>query len=254
MCAFLFARAEVYTPACVPSPKAQGQKYWVSNPDMVLSLEMVQQLNELCARLNTNTDVELAIVAIDRYDANQYDAYDFALRLFDHWGIGSEDRNTGVLLFLARSNRDVQIITGKGIEGILTDAKCGNLLDNNLSYFSAGDFDNGMLALCAEMEEFLMEDKNRSELMLGWAPKETTLVDFMMGCVFFGCVIIILMAWYRYKHPRRKPKQPKNITKQNNSQSLQSPLSFGGNSDFDNNRSGSWGGGHSSGGGAGRKF
>ena len=65
LCAFFFTRAEVYTHETVPSPKVYGQDYYVSNPDTVLSFETVDELNELCTRLNANTGVELAVVAID---------------------------------------------------------------------------------------------------------------------------------------------------------------------------------------------
>ena len=214
LCAFLFGRAEVYTLETVPSPKVSGQDFYVSNPDTVLSAETEQELNELCTRLNTNTGVELAIVAVDQFDEDHFTTYGFALRLFNRWGIGSADRNTGVLIFLARQSRDIQIITGKGIEGMLTDAKCGELLDDNLSYFADNDFDNGMLALCREMEEYLMEPDNRSELMLGWTPANTAFVDLLLGWVFLGFIVMILMARLGYKRLQGKPGQPEeNILK-----------------------------------------
>ena len=212
--AFLFAGAEVYVPNTVPSPKTQGQNYYVANPDNVLSSETVGELNELCTRLNANTGVELAIVAIDAFDEDSYSSYGFAVNLFNYWGIGSADRNTGVLLFLARQVRDIQIITGKGIEGMLTDSKCGELLDDNLFYFADNDFDNGMLALCKDMEDFLMLSTNRSELMLGWVPEDTILMDTFLGWIFVGFIIMVLMAWLGYKRLQGKPGQPEeNIMK-----------------------------------------
>ena len=207
LCAFFFTRAEVYTHETVPSPKMYGQDYYVSNPDTVLSFEIVDELNVLCTRLNANTGVELAVVAIDEFDENRYTAYDFALDLFNYWGIGSADRNTGVLIFLARQERDIQIITGKGIEGILTDGKCGELLDDNLSYFANDDFDEGMLSLCKDIEDFLMLDVNRGELMLGWVPDDTIISDVFSWWIIIGFIILILMALLGYKRLKGKPGQ-----------------------------------------------
>lgn len=215
LCAFLFTRAAVYTHETVPNPKNGVQNAYVSNPDTVLSLQTEQELNALCTRLNANTGVELAVVAIDAFDDNRYTAYGFALRLFNYWGIGHKDTNTGVLLFLARQNRDIQIITGDGVAGMLTDGKCGELLDNNLDYFASNNFDAGMLELCKDIEDFLMEDHNRSELMLGWVPADTVITDVLMGWIFFGFVIMVLMAWLGYKRLQGKPGQPEeNIMKQ----------------------------------------
>ncbi len=214
LCAFFFTRAEVWTHETVPSPKVQGQNYYVANPDSVLTPETVEQLNELCTRLNTNTGVELAVVAIDEFDENHYSAYGFALKLFNYWGIGSAERNTGVLIFLARGNRDIQIITGKGIEGMLTDGKCGELLDDNLYYFSENDFNAGMLSLCRDMEDFLMKPDNRSELMLGWTPENTIVADVLLGWIFIGCILMALLGYLGYKRLHGEPGQPaENVLK-----------------------------------------
>ena len=210
-----YTRAVVYTHENVPSPKGYNRNNYVANPDTVLSFEIVDELNVLCTRLNANTGVELAVVAIDEFDENRYTAYDFALDLFNYWGIGDAERNTGLLLFLARDSRDIQIITGDGIAGIMTDGKCGELLDDNLFYFANDDFDNGMLSLCKDMEEYLMLGNNRSELMLGWVPEDTILTDTVLTWIFIGFIILILMARLGYKRLQGKPGQAEeNILKQ----------------------------------------
>lgn len=210
-----YTRAVVYTHENVPSPKGYNRNNYVANPDTVLSFEIVDELNVLCTRLNANTGVELAVVAIDEFDENRYTAYDFALDLFNYWGIGDAERNTGLLLFLARDSRDIQIITGDGIAGIMTDGKCGELLDDNLFYFANDDFDNGMLSLCKDMEEYLMLGNNRSELMLGWVPEDTILTDTLLTWIFIGFIILILMARLGYKRLQGKPGQAEeNILKQ----------------------------------------
>lgn len=215
LCALVFyTRAEAYTHKTVPSPKVQGQDFYVANPDGVLAPETVQELNALCTRLNTNTGVELAIVAIDEFDEDRYTAYGFALSLFNFWGIGSGEQNTGVLVFLARQNRDIQIITGDGVASMLTDGMCGELLDNNLDYFAADNFDAGMVNLCIDMEDFLMLDVNRAELMLGWVPEDTIISDVLSWWVIIGFIILILMAWLGYKRLHGAPGQPEeNVLK-----------------------------------------
>jgi uncharacterized protein len=56
------------------------------------------------------------------------DAFDFCYEVFQRWGIGKQGKNTGVLLFLAVESRDVRIMTGGGIEGVLTDAVCNEII------------------------------------------------------------------------------------------------------------------------------
>jgi uncharacterized protein len=62
----------------------------------------------------------------------EMDAFDFCYEVFQRWGIGKEGKNTGVLLFLAVESRDVRIMTGGGIEGILTDAVCHKIIQETM--------------------------------------------------------------------------------------------------------------------------
>ena len=82
--------AEVYTPEDVPSPKEQGQDYYVSNPDGILADTTVTWLNGCAERLEKETEVELCIVALE--SIGDAEAFDFAYELFQRWGIGKKGK------------------------------------------------------------------------------------------------------------------------------------------------------------------
>lgn len=208
------ANANPWTLENLPSPKGMGQNYYVSNPDSVLSGETELLINKVCTRLQANTMVELAVVVVDEFDEEHYYAYGFALDLFNRWGIGNAETNTGLLVFCSAHSRDIQIITGSGIEGIMTDAQCGQILDDNLYYLQENDFDDGILHICLDIESYLMEENNRTELMLGWRPKDTIISDVLTGYVFVGFIIMAILGFLGYKRLRGKPGQPEeNILK-----------------------------------------
>lgn len=207
LCAFFTTRAEVYTVENVPNPKAKGQNYYVVNPDGVLLPETETEINALCVRLHQATEVEFAVVVIDRYDDSRYDGYGFAYNLFNHWGIGNKNTNTGLLLFLAQDTREVQIITGDGIAGILPDGVCGEILDNNIDYFHDNDFNNGVRHVCMDIEQLLMTDDSIAELMFGWKPKDTLLTDGIALWMVIGMIVMVLLGWWGYKRIQAKPGQ-----------------------------------------------
>ena len=210
ICAPLFTSAAVYTVETVPSPKVQGQEFYVCNPDTVLALNTVQELNERLQELEKNTSVEMAIVAVYAYDEHKYAvARDFALELFNYWGIGNAQTNTGLLVFLAKESREVEIITGSGIEGIMTDLVCGEILDEALPDLSQNDFDAGMLQIMKGVENRLMSTENRSELLLGWKPADTEDSDYLAGYLVFGFILMIVFAYLAYKKLNGKPGQSK---------------------------------------------
>ena len=129
-CLGLMAQAMVYTPTSLPNPKVQDQYNYVCNPDGIVDNSDVLFLNHLAQQLEDSTLVELCVVAVE--SIGEADAFDFCYELFQRWGIGKEGKNTGVLLFLAIESRDIRIMTGGGIEGILTDAICHTIIQETM--------------------------------------------------------------------------------------------------------------------------
>ena len=124
------AHAAIYTPTSLPNPKAQDQYNYVCNPDGIVDQSNLLFLNRLAQQFEDSTLVELCVVAVE--SIGQADAFDFCYELFQRWGIGKEGKNTGVLLFLAVESRDIRIMTGGGIEGVLTDAVCNEIIQSTM--------------------------------------------------------------------------------------------------------------------------
>ena len=210
ICMPVLCQAGVYTFDNLPSPKVKGQDYYVSNPDTVLELVTDTFLNHRLKELQQNTDVEMAVVAIEAYDERYFaDAHDFALRLFNYWGIGDKEKNTGLLLFLARRSREVEIITGSGIEGIMTDLACGDILDDALPYLKANNFDAGIVRITNSITYKLMEPDNRMELLSGKRPADPEDAGMVGGYLIFGFILMVVFAYLGYKKLNGKPGQSK---------------------------------------------
>ena len=210
ICMPVLCQAGVYTFDNLPSPKVKGQDYYVSNPDTVLEFVTDTFLNHRLKELQQNTDVEMAVVAIEAYDERYFaDAHDFALRLFNYWGIGDKEKNTGLLLFLARRSREVEIITGSGIEGIMTDLACGDILDDALPYLKANNFDAGIVRITNSITYKLMEPDNRMELLSGKRPADPEDAGVVGGYLIFGFILMVVFAYLGYKKLNGKPGQSK---------------------------------------------
>ena len=62
------------------------------------------------------------------------------------WGIGSRDKNNGVLIVVATQDRQSRIEVGYGLEGALPDGLTGRLQDDTmLPYFKQGQYDKGIV-------------------------------------------------------------------------------------------------------------
>ena len=209
----LSVRAEVYTPETVPNPKFKGQDYYVVNPDGILEPETEEALNEHISKLYENTEVEVAVVVIDQFDDDHYTDYSFAHELFNLWGIGNAEKNTGILLFLAREYRGIQIVLGDGMSAVMPPGMSGEILDNNIDYLAENNFDRGIWYIYMDIENFLMEDANRTKLMCGWVPEDTEDEDILAGYLAIGLVLMVILAYLFYRRSQTQPGQRKEEVK-----------------------------------------
>jgi uncharacterized protein len=117
------------------SLQAQALKF--PNPEgpvndyaQVISPQYEAQMSQLAQALWDQTGTSV-VVATFR-DLGGESPQIFANKLYESWGIGTKGEDKGVLILLALKERRVRIETGYGSEGILPDAKVGEILDQHV--------------------------------------------------------------------------------------------------------------------------
>ena len=97
------------------------------------------------AALETQSQRQFVVATIS--DLEGYDDSDYGYRLGRAWGIGNKERNDGLLLLVAPSDRKVRIEVGYGLEGIMTDALSHRIIqDKILPAFRSKDYPGGINA------------------------------------------------------------------------------------------------------------
>jgi uncharacterized protein len=72
---------------------------------------------------------------------------DYTIRVFRDWRVGQKDKNNGAALFIFVQDHRMFIQVGYGLEGVLPDALCKRIIDDEISpRFHSGDFDGGCTA------------------------------------------------------------------------------------------------------------
>lgn len=202
--------SSVYTVQTVPNPKQQGQDYYVSNPDSVIDGRYETYVNSLCCLADEKSEAEVCVVLINRFDEDRWDAYNFALDLFNDWGIGKAENNSGVLVFLAKNSRDIQIITGGGVEGLLPDAVCSEIWHNAAEdYLSEGNYNEGVPYIVDQIVKILVSDEAQAELLLGWKPRDASVHEDTANYLIFGFILLIVFAIVSYRKLNGKPGESK---------------------------------------------
>ncbi len=95
-----------------------------------LSASDKAQLEHKLVAFNDSTSTQIAIVIIQStgdYDINQY-----GVTLLRKWGIGSKEKNNGILILVALQDRKMSIQTGYGAEGALPDIITQQIIQNDM--------------------------------------------------------------------------------------------------------------------------
>ena len=89
---------------------------------------------------------QVIVVTVDSLQG--MDAADYALQLFNSWGIGRAGINDGLLILFAPNERHIHMATGSGIDTQITNEDCGMLLDRYaVPLLAKNDFSAGLLSL-----------------------------------------------------------------------------------------------------------
>jgi uncharacterized protein len=108
------------TVSSLPAPTS-----YVSDFAEVLRPDVKQNLEAICTQVDREAHAQIAVVTIKTLD-NDQSIEEFATELEDKWKVGNkEDR--GVLMIFVMNPRRGRIEVGYGLEGILNDAKVGDI-------------------------------------------------------------------------------------------------------------------------------
>jgi uncharacterized protein len=119
----------------------------------VLSAAAEAEINQLGERLYKAKGIELAVVTVDNVSGTPKQ---FATELFNHWGIGSAQTNTGVLVLLVMGQRRLEIETGDGIEAALPSQWLSDMQARDMvPRFKQKDFAGGLVAGVAAIASHL---------------------------------------------------------------------------------------------------
>lgn len=93
--------------------------------------------------LEQATGAQVAVLTVETLEGDPLE--EFTMRVADTWKLGGQERDDGVLFFVARADRKMRLEVGYGLEDRLTDLRSGRILDEVVKpRFKAGDFEGGI--------------------------------------------------------------------------------------------------------------
>jgi uncharacterized protein len=149
----------------------------------VLRPDIKQNLETLLTQVDRKANAQIAVVTIKTLD-NDQSIEEFATELEDKWKVGNKD-DRGVLMIFVMNPRRGRIEVGYGLEGILNDAKVGDIGRSMAPYARQNDYNTAIPIGVRQIANVIAQDA--------------------------GVTLTVPSGQYQYQY-RRSPSQPQPIT------------------------------------------
>jgi uncharacterized protein len=151
------ARAETVTG--LPAPTG-----YVNDFAGVLSADTKQSLEDLCTEVDHQAHAQIAVVTVKTVDPGKDGMTptieEFATALEDKWKVGAKGTDKGVLMIFVANPVPMhgRIEVGYGLEGVLNDAKVGDIGREMKPILVGGDFNQGISLGVKEIAQDIAAD------------------------------------------------------------------------------------------------
>lgn len=158
----------------------------------LMSTEEQAQLESKLVAFYKESSTQIAVVVID--DLQGYPASEYAIQLFNKWGIGAgAKKDNGILLLIKPKTQgekgELFISVGYGLEGVIPDVVAGRIIDHEIiPHFRTGEFFSGIDAGVNTLMQLTKGEFTAEEYT---AAKQNDFGIFIGALIFVVIILII---------------------------------------------------------------
>ncbi len=165
-----------------------------------LSPETKRSLDTELSQFEKDTSNEIAVAIVPDMGGDYIENY--AVKLFEEWGVGKKDRDNGVLLVVAMQEHKLRIEVGYGLEGALPDSLAQRILDDEMTpRLRAGDTDGAVTAAVHAIEsattgEYTPTEPKANPLSWIWDNIEWLFFGVIVGFQWLAAILARSKSWW----------------------------------------------------------
>ncbi|MBQ6056281.1 MAG: TPM domain-containing protein [Treponema sp.] len=157
----------------------------------IIDAETEATLTESLAEFENSTGIQIAVLTVASL-GNYATIEEFAQEVFDEWKLGQAKQDNGLLLCVSFAEKKIRIQTGYGLEGTLTDTKCGIIIRRAIApFFKEENYSEGITNGIDIIIRYLKGDEEiRKTIDSEKGGSKAPLIPFVMWFIFIAIVII----------------------------------------------------------------
>lgn len=114
------------------------------------------ELQALCAQVHDKAGATIKVVTVQTLDGQ--DLSDFSIALAENWKVGAKGTDKGLIFLVAMKEHKDRIEVGYGLEGILNDAKVGDIRRSMHDQFRAGQYGPALVGGVRQVADIIAAD------------------------------------------------------------------------------------------------
>lgn len=153
----------------------------------LLTVYDFQTLSTELVNISEQTGTQIAVLTVPSLEGEALESY--SMRVCEEWKLGSKKNDDGVLLLIAFNEKKIRIEVGYGLEGQLTDTKCGLIIRQIIApAFQSGNYSKGIVDAVFTIKSFVLDenvDSINTSSEPESSPASTVIVIIFMLFYFF---------------------------------------------------------------------
>ena len=117
-----------------PKPLSPPRLYNNFSTLKILNATEETEIEAILVKFEAETSNEIAVIVID--DLNDLEPWEYATEIGEEWGVGKAEEDNGIVLLIKptekKSRREVFISVGRGLESVIPDLTCYEIVQNEL--------------------------------------------------------------------------------------------------------------------------
>jgi uncharacterized protein len=164
---------------------------FVSDFAGVLNAADKQSIEAKALALQRETGFQVAVATVPSLGDDTIEEY--AVKLFEAWGIGNAKTDTGLLLLVAPNEHKVKIETGYGAEGAVTDIQAAHIIDEILlPAFKQGNYGAGISGAMDAFGAIITNSPEAAQYSAAYPSGSSNTAGFKFD-IRWGFVLIIIL-------------------------------------------------------------
>ena len=190
----------------IPNVQLQDSTQFVSDVAHIIEPEARQRINEAILSMRQTHGVEGVVITLPSIGQSG-SIEDLAREILRGWGVGSKIDNSGFVMLISLDSRQIRIETGYGLEGVLPDALCSQIIAHRMApHFKRGDYSTGILSGVQAIQETITANYEGATRTDG-AEEELEARSVFNGLMVLLVLILCVVMIASYKDEQTAPEQ-----------------------------------------------